>query len=682
MKNSKLLTILIAIFTIISLNTYSKTNYNSKLKVESLQNSPIKLIPFPENIKWETDNLKFETINIKNFNKLSKRIKNELYNLFEKNGIEIRPDATFSLSTNFNTQLENEEYKLNIKANTISIISKNENGLYFALKTLKQLSSFKNNNCFIQSCSISDKPVHKIRGYMLDCGRNYFSLEILKHQIDVMADYKLNTFHWHLTDRPAWRIESKIYPELNNPKHYLNARNPGMFYSFDEIRELIKYARDRNVTVIPELDMPGHSDAFVRAMGCTMDSEKGMKILENLLNEFFKEIPIKDCPYIHIGSDEVHIKNPKEFIAKMVSIVENNNRKAIVWAPGLKAPKSVIRQTWGTFKTKEHDYKLIDSRRNYINNGDPLLHTRTIFFNNIGYQAQNEVIGGIICLWPDINLRSESDALILNPFYSSLLTFSWKAWSGNMFEFNERNLFISPPKGTNEFEFFNIFEDYLISHKKKYFNDELFFYRKQSNKNWQIIGTVDSLNAEHIKSNLNQQQYSIKGKKLIWQNVVGNSICIKNRFSKETVFPEIQKDDIAFVKTWIYSPNDRDVDVWISFESPARANRIYTGIPLNGQLGTSDEKVWINRTELKGRVWNNPGWKTEKQEGWASRKNLEKPWDYEEIFWLRKPYKIHLNQGWNQVSSMLKLKHKYQNYNFVFCILQDEDLIFSPERKK
>ncbi len=206
---------------------------------------------------------------------------------------------------------------------------------------------------------------------MLDVGRNYQSMSSLKQQLDVMAMYKLNVFHWHLTDKPAWRIENHIYPELTAAVNHRPGRDQGMFYSYNEIRELISYARNLNIQIIPEIDMPGHSDSFVTSMGVKMESEKGMEILENVLNEFFIEIPAEDCPIIHLGSDEVHIPNPDQFIKKMVSICGEHDRKVMIWNPGLMANDAVIRQTWQAKHVEKGNYQEVDSWNNYVNNDDP-----------------------------------------------------------------------------------------------------------------------------------------------------------------------------------------------------------------------------------------------------------------------------------------------------------------------
>lgn len=143
----------------------------------------------------------------------------------------------------------------------------------------------------------------------------------------------MNTFHWHLTDNPAWRIESKKYPELTAAKNHIETRDPGMYYTYEEIRDLIHYAKQKQIQVIPEIDMPGHSESFVTSTGFKMESKEGLKILKEILVEFFTEIPKELCPTIHIGSDEVKIPNPEGFMKEIISLCRANEREIIIWNP-------------------------------------------------------------------------------------------------------------------------------------------------------------------------------------------------------------------------------------------------------------------------------------------------------------------------------------------------------------
>ena len=217
-----------------------------------------------------------------------------------------------------------ESYSLTVSASVIKIETATSHGLYNALQTFKQLSE----GILISGCEIDDSPAFSWRGFMIDVGRNYQSISQIKQQIDVMAAYKLNIFHFHLTEDIAWRLQSKKYPQLTDAKYML--RNPGKYYSLEEMKDLINYCNERYITLIPEIDMPGHSAAFKRAMGVDMQSEKGTAICKNILTEICDELNV---PIIHIGGDEVKISN-HDFLPQMTKLLLSKNKQVIAWNPG------------------------------------------------------------------------------------------------------------------------------------------------------------------------------------------------------------------------------------------------------------------------------------------------------------------------------------------------------------
>jgi hexosaminidase len=232
-----------------------------------------------------------------------------------------------------------EGYRLSITPQKITIAGKGA-GLFYGIQTLIQLmpadgiASVK-----IPCVQIEDYPRFAYRGMMLDVCRHFFSVEFVKKYIDLMAAYKLNNFHWHLTDDQGWRIEIKKYPRLTQigsqraqtvignyhdrtPQQYDNTPYGG-YYTQDEIREVVKYAADRYINIIPEIEMPGHSEAALAAypeLSCDpkktynvsqtwgvfndvyCPSDKTFDFLEDVLTEVMDLFPSK---YIHIGGDEV-----------------------------------------------------------------------------------------------------------------------------------------------------------------------------------------------------------------------------------------------------------------------------------------------------------------------------------------------------------------------------------------
>jgi hexosaminidase len=253
-------------------------------------------------------------------------------------------------------QLPDEGYSIQITTSGIKVVGKGA-GLFYAVQSLMQLMPAKKDNKInIQTTEIKDYPRFKYRGMHLDVSRHFFPVSFIKKYIDVLASYKINTFHWHLTDDQGWRIEIKKYPKLTSVGAKRNGtivgNYPGTggtdgkphdgFYTQDEARQIIAYAASKYITVIPEIEMPGHASAAIAAYpelsafpdrdtwvgekapwtgdrkgkqvqqtwgvfdDVFVPTDNTFKFLENVLDEVIALFPSK---YIHIGGDEC----PKEY---------------------------------------------------------------------------------------------------------------------------------------------------------------------------------------------------------------------------------------------------------------------------------------------------------------------------------------------------------------------------------
>lgn len=262
---------------------------------------------------------------------------------FLKSEIGITLDTTPNIKRiqfSINTSIKNEEgYELKINPVQIQIDAKTEKGAFYAVQSLLQLFPVnidKNKPVAIPSIEIKDEPQFKYRGMHLDVGRHMYSVEFIKKYIDLMSRLKMNTFHWHLTEDQGWRIEIKKYPKLqeiaayrketlighySDQPHQFDGKRYGGFYTQEQIREVVAYAQTRQVTIIPEIEMPGHSQAAIAAypeLGCTgkqvevatkwgvfeevyCPKESTFKFLEDVIDEVVDLFPGK---YIHIGGDE------------------------------------------------------------------------------------------------------------------------------------------------------------------------------------------------------------------------------------------------------------------------------------------------------------------------------------------------------------------------------------------
>ena len=231
-----------------------------------------------------------------------------------------------------------EGYRLLVSENGIEIAGASNAGIFYGVQTLRKSipAMAEGMNIELPAASINDYPRFPYRGMHLDVSRHFFPVDSVKKFIDILALHNMNRFHWHLTDDQGWRIEIKKYPELtqigaqrketvigrNSGKYDGKPYGEGMFYTQDEIRDVIAYAQERFITIIPEIDLPGHQLAAITTypdLGCTggpyevwtqwgvsddvicAGNEKAMTFLEDVLGEVIDLFPSE---YIHVGGDE------------------------------------------------------------------------------------------------------------------------------------------------------------------------------------------------------------------------------------------------------------------------------------------------------------------------------------------------------------------------------------------
>lgn len=277
-----------------------------------------------------------------------------------------------------------ESYQLNILSHGVELVG-SEHGQFYALQSLLQLLPLQRQaQLQLPLIQIQDQPRFAWRGMHLDVGRHMFSVDFIKKLLDQMAVYKLNTFHWHLTEDQGWRIEIKRYPKLTeiggfrkqttkdrNYQPYIgDGEAYGGFYTQEQIKDVVAYAKSKHISVVPEIELPGHSLAALAAypeLACTpgpfevgtnwgvfediyCPSEQTFAFLENVLTEVIDLFP---SPYIHIGGDEAPktrwkasplaqevmrregLKNEEElqsyFIRRVEKFINSKGKRLIGW---------------------------------------------------------------------------------------------------------------------------------------------------------------------------------------------------------------------------------------------------------------------------------------------------------------------------------------------------------------
>lgn len=333
---------------------------------------------------------------------------------------------------------------MDVTPQNITIRALSETGLFYGIQTLLQLISPDQT---IPSIAIKDYPRFPYRGMHLDASRHFLSTDFIKKHLDMMSHLKLNRFHWHLTDGPGWRLEIKKYPLLTqkaawrthetwkewwatHPREYVDIRSGeqayGGFYTQQEAREIVKYAAERHITVIPEIEMPAHSEEVLAVyphLACSgepytqsefcIGNEQTFTFLQDVLTEVIKIFPSE---YIHIGGDEADkshwkkcpkcqqrmkeegLKDEDELQSYLIRRIERflrkNNRKLIGWDEILEgglAPEATV-MSW---RGEEGGIQAVRSGRDAIMTPGGYMYLDSYQANPVN---EPEAIGGFLPL--------------------------------------------------------------------------------------------------------------------------------------------------------------------------------------------------------------------------------------------------------------------------------------------
>lgn len=402
------------------------------------------IIPRPQSQEWREGNLVLNKNIILQYKGKNDTVIRTL-NLFKEQLQQLGLTATVNkgpknsiilvVDDKSNVNQHKEGYSLDVEANGIRIQGNSHAGIFYGLQSLRQLLPPTRNNDVVslREVKIEDSPAINWRGMMLDVSRHFYTKESILHVLDLLAQYKMNVFHWHLCDNEGWRIEIKQYPKLTEVASWRNevvgsrmyskdstlnlndTYRYGGFYTQEEIKEVVQYAAQRNIMILPEIELPGHSGAVLAAypelscnghhqavpnetiVGGLVDQnlvnmefcagkDESFTFLENVLSEVISLFP---SPYIHIGGDEVdkthwknctacqqrkqqfNLKDEEElqsyFVKRVEKFLSKNGKKLIGWDEILEGglPESSIVMSWrgekGGIKAAQMGHEVIMS---------------------------------------------------------------------------------------------------------------------------------------------------------------------------------------------------------------------------------------------------------------------------------------------------------------------------------
>ncbi|MDO4707039.1 MAG: family 20 glycosylhydrolase [Porphyromonadaceae bacterium] len=546
-----------------------------------------------------------------------------------------------------------EAYRLKVSAEGITIEAIEELGAYRALQTLDQLLE-AGGKFALRHCDILDWPAWRIRGLMHDVGRTFIPLSELKRQIALLARFKVNVFHWHLTENQAWRLESKLYPQLNSIA--ATERMPGYYYTLAEARELADWCRAHRVLLIPEIDMPGHSAAFERAMGCTMQSAEGISYLKTLLREALEAM---DVPYIHIGTDEVEFTNPN-FVPEMVAYIRGLGRKVISWNPGwdYKAGEVDMTQLWGYRGTPLSGVPAIDSRLHYINHYDLFADPIALYASSIlrAPHGSDELAGAILGVWNDRFVRSSDLIMAENNVYANMLALAERAWLGGGFGYFDEHATLLRSRKSELYRAFDDFERRLLWHKGHSLSREPIPYIRQTEASWLIspafpnegeLSRVFAPETTYLAKARRGQlapppstpRYTVGGASQPCTPFIGSGGYLRHVWGERLVpgiLSEPRPNHTAYAMAWIHSPTRQTVGLRFETQNYSRSESDLP--PPQGAWDYRESRIWINGQEVKPPLWTNT----------HTERSNELPLDNENAV-ARPPLPITLRAGWNAV---------------------------------
>jgi hexosaminidase len=435
----------------------------SSSQAYSQDQTPLNLMPYPSNVQTGTGSLKIDssfTVALTGYSepRLERAAERFLHTLHRQTALLIAAKpaadpakATLVVNTNHASKEiqelgEDESYTLEVTSTGAKLTASTPLGTLHGFQTFLQLVQISPDGFVAPSVTINDKPRFPWRGLMIDSARHFIPLHVLRRNIDGLEAVKMNVFHWHLSENQGFRVESKKFPKLHE------MGSDGLYYTQDEIHDLIEYARDRGIRVVPEFDVPGHSTAWFvgypeyasgggpysieRRWGVfdpafDPTSEKTYRFLDQFFGEMARLFPDH---FFHVGGDEVNGKewdaNPRiqefkkahhltsneelqsYFNKKLEPIVAHHGKSMVGWDEVLDPtlPKDIVIQSWrgpdGLAAAAKQGFRALLSNGYYLDLGwSAARHYAVDPFSgaaaNLTDEEKARILGGESCMWAE-----------------------------------------------------------------------------------------------------------------------------------------------------------------------------------------------------------------------------------------------------------------------------------------
>lgn len=457
------------------------------------------LIPYPTSVEWKSGGFALKNGVTIFADKAAQPIATYLQDVLSKNhGVSsevkvLTPDANTKKAISFalvtDEKFGDQGYELSVSSSEVTVKAKDIQGLFASVSTLQQLIPVDGKRQ-LTAVKIFDKPQFGWREVMLDVGRHFYNKEQVKRYIDLVALYKFNRFHWHLTEDQGWRIEIKKYPKLTEDGAWrteIDGTRYGGFYTQEDIKDVVAYATSRGITIIPEIEMPGHSVAALTAypeLSCTggpfevrntwgvaddvycAGNEKTFTFVQDVLTEVMNLFPSE---YIHIGGDECPkarwekcpkcqqriadngLKNEHElqsyFIRRIEKFLNDNGRRLIGWDEILEgglAPNATV-QLWRDWDhavkaaTEGHDVIMTPTSHcyfDYLQKNLPLdkVYSLNPIPENLDPQYHKHILGAGANLWTERIPGSDRADYMLFPRIQAIAECLWNGKSRQSYD--------------------------------------------------------------------------------------------------------------------------------------------------------------------------------------------------------------------------------------------------------